>query len=109
MTTTDPTIAIVPTPEWTAALTARFWIAHTPDRIRQAIALREQGHTYEEIALRLGYGNRQAAFWAVNRSAAAREVRGKCARRAVLALEAENRIPGHCNASTDDAGERRAA
>jgi hypothetical protein len=65
---------ITPTPMFTAAVKDRFW--STPgrgnDRTRQAIALRNQGHTYQEIADRLGYGHRMGAHWAVNDSVIAR-------------------------------------
>jgi hypothetical protein len=77
---TDTTNApITPTPMFTAAVKDRFWSSpgRGNDRTRQAIALRNQGHTYQEIADRLGYGHRMGAHWAVNDSVIARGMRAK--------------------------------
>lgn len=67
----------VPTAAWRDAVLARFWIStNAIDRNLQAIALRNQGHTYQEIADRLGYAHRMSAYKAVNHSAAAHFLRG---------------------------------
>lgn len=70
-------LPIIPTPEWTAAVRDRYWrgITWRDQRIRQAIALHEQGHTYEQIAIRLGYESRMGPYFAVNYSTIARERR----------------------------------
>jgi hypothetical protein len=68
---------IVPTPEWKRDLHTRFWRVTHPEeeRIRHAIDLHKQGHTYQEIAERLGYGHRMSAHWAVNNSVVSQESR----------------------------------
>ena len=75
--TTATITPIIPTPEWTAAVRDRYFrgIDRLADRHRQAIALHEQGHTYENIAARLGFATRQSAYYAVHYSATAQEMR----------------------------------
>lgn len=84
--TTDP---IVPTPAWTAAVRDRYWrgIDRRDQRIRDAIDLHEQGYTYEQIAIRLGYESRMGPYFAVNYSTIAKE---HAAKRAQMAQDGRN-------------------
>ena len=104
MTDTAP---IIPTPIWTAAVKGRFWLGtdHVAIRHREAMILRELGHTYQEIALRLNFGDRMAAYYAVNHSAIAQEMRAK---RPEIAHNARNDSEGYpetCTPRTDDTGD----
>jgi hypothetical protein len=113
---TDTNVPITPTPMFTASIKSRFWVKRRgKDRMRQAIALREQGLTYQAIADNLGYGNRAAVWCAVNDSAFAREMARKGApeaRSAIVGRKMTHDTPTH--ATTGRTGEmsdaeRRAA
>ena len=79
---------IIPHPLWTGDILGRFWRGENRrnERIRAAIDLHEQGCTYEQIAIRLGYESRMGAYFAVNYSAIAQE-------------HARNRAVGHRDAT----------
>jgi hypothetical protein len=107
----DTNAPITPTPMFTASLKARFWstCGRGNDRTRQAIALRNQGLTYQEIANRLGYGHRMSAYAAVNDSVIAR---GMARNRDANALyqshsttngpNRQNPLSAECNDRTDE-------
>jgi hypothetical protein len=113
---TDTNAPITPTPMFTASIKSRFWVKRRGnDRTRQAIALRNQGHTYQEIADRLGYGHRMSAYAAVNDSVIAKGMQREGhseGRSAIVGRKMTNDTPTHATSGrTGDPvnAERRAA